>query len=86
MLEAIPVKTVSRYTVSFEKANFPLLGTVSKSFLQEVNEVKVIIIRNKQIRMGYILFWIKIVKIVQTAEIVFYSVLSKFNPIFRKFD
>ncbi len=35
VLEPMLVKTVSKYTVSFENDKFPTLGSKSKSFLQE---------------------------------------------------
>jgi hypothetical protein len=35
VLEPILVKTVSKYTVSFEKVSLPELNSAEKSFLQE---------------------------------------------------
>ena len=48
-------KTVSKKTVSLEKANFPSLGTVEKSVRQEQIEINIPDINNSEReRMGFV--------------------------------
>ncbi|GGA75550.1 hypothetical protein GCM10008015_15230 [Flavobacterium palustre] len=57
MLELIVEKTVSKKTVSLEKANFPELGTVEKSERQEQIVIRIVKIKSSEKGRMIFVFW-----------------------------